>query len=79
MVHELTKLSFFFPDELSTYLRYVRHLDFFETPDYAYLRKLFMDLYERRGFKHDSIFDWNDKTPAVGATVDTYFSLALYR
>lgn len=52
---------------MATYLRYVRHLDFFETPDYDYLRKLFTDLYERMG--HGTVpttidlleFDWKDK------------------
>ena len=52
---------------MATYLRYVRHLDFFETPDYDYLRKLFTDLYERMGFGTvpttiDLLeFDWKDK------------------
>ncbi|XP_014259341.1 casein kinase I isoform X9 [Cimex lectularius] len=50
------------PEELATYLRYVRRLDFFETPDYEYLRKLFTDLFEKRGFVDDSEFDWTDKT-----------------
>lgn len=50
------------PEEMATYLRYVRRLDFFETPDYEYLRKLFTDLYERRGYQHDDEFDWTGKT-----------------
>ena len=50
-----------FAEEMATYLRYVRHLDFFEKPDYDYLRKLFSDLYERKGYPHDSEFDWSGK------------------
>ncbi|CAH3138259.1 unnamed protein product [Pocillopora meandrina] len=49
------------PDELATYLRYVRRLDFFETPDYEYLRKLFKDLFERKGYVDDGEFDWTHK------------------
>lgn len=47
-----------FPEEFATYLRYVRRLDFFETPDYEYLKKLFIDLFHREGFSHDGVFDW---------------------
>ena len=46
---------------MGTYLRYVRRLDFFETPDYNYLRKLFQDLFERKGYKDDGVFDWTGK------------------
>ncbi|PSN31314.1 Casein kinase I isoform gamma-3 [Blattella germanica] len=50
------------PEEMATYLRYVRRLDFFETPDYEYLRKLFQDLFERIGYVDDGEFDWTGKT-----------------
>lgn len=47
-----------FAEELSKYLQYVRRLDFFETPDYDYLRKLFMDLMEKMNMECDWEFDW---------------------
>lgn len=50
-----------FPEEMAMYLRYVRRLDFFEKPDYNYLRKLFQDLYDRKGYLHDDVFDWTGK------------------
>ncbi|XP_046750388.1 casein kinase I isoform X9 [Diprion similis] len=50
------------PEEMATYLRYVRRLDFFETPDYEHLRKLFQDLFDRKGFVNDGEFDWTGKT-----------------
>ena len=46
---------------MATYLRYVRRLDFFETPDYNYLRKLFQDLFDKMGFTDDGVFDWTGK------------------
>uniref|UniRef100_A0A4W4EKY4 non-specific serine/threonine protein kinase n=1 Tax=Electrophorus electricus TaxID=8005 RepID=A0A4W4EKY4_ELEEL len=50
-----------FPEELATYLRYVRRLDFFEKPDYDYLRKLFTDLFDRNGYIFDYEYDWVGK------------------
>ena len=48
-------------DEMAMYLRYVRTLDFFATPDYSYLRKLFQDLFDRKGYFDDGVFDWTGK------------------
>ena len=53
-------------EEMATYLRYVRRLDFFEVPDYDYLRKLFQDLFDRKGYVADEEFDWTGRT-AVSA------------
>ncbi|XP_065277994.1 casein kinase I isoform X2 [Emys orbicularis] len=50
-----------FPEEMATYLRYVRRLDFFEKPDYDYLRKLFTDLFDRSGYVFDYEYDWAGK------------------
>ncbi|XP_037956361.1 casein kinase I isoform X4 [Teleopsis dalmanni] len=50
------------PEEFATYLRYVRRLDFFETPDYDFLRRLFQDLFDRKGYIDDGEFDWTGKT-----------------
>ena len=57
------------PEEFATYLRYVRRLDFFETPDYSYLRKLFKDLYDRKGHADDSEFDWTGKTSSTPSSL----------
>lgn len=46
------------PEEMATYLRYVRRLDFFEKPDYEYLRTLFTELFERKGYTFDYTYDW---------------------
>merc|ERR1711971_464801 len=56
-----------FPEGFATYLRYVRKLDFFETPDYDYLRKLFIDLMEKMTYECDWQFDWvgRQMTPTV--------------
>ena len=49
-------------EEMASYLRYVRRLDFFEKPDYDYLRKLFTDLFNRNTYVFDYQYDWVGKT-----------------
>eukprot|EP01086_Lenisia_limosa_P001195 TRINITY_DN121_c0_g1_i1.p1 TRINITY_DN121_c0_g1~~TRINITY_DN121_c0_g1_i1.p1 ORF type:complete len:360 (+),score=87.60 TRINITY_DN121_c0_g1_i1:97-1176(+) len=46
------------PSEFTAYLNYVRSLRFDDKPDYAYLRKMFRDLFVREGFHYDYYFDW---------------------
>lgn len=62
-----------YPEEMATYLRHVRRLDFFETPDYEYLRNLFTSLFKRKGFADDGEFDWTGKTmgTSVGSLIST--------
>uniref|UniRef100_A0A1B0AER4 non-specific serine/threonine protein kinase n=1 Tax=Glossina pallidipes TaxID=7398 RepID=A0A1B0AER4_GLOPL len=57
-----------YPEEFSIYLRYVRRLDFFEAPSYAFVRKLFQELFDREGYVDDGQFDWTQKamSTAVG-------------
>merc|ERR1712096_347279 len=47
-----------FPTEFATYLNYCRALRPEDKPDYAYLRRLFRDLFFRQGYAADYRFDW---------------------
>jgi len=47
-----------YPEEVATYMSYCRNLGFDETPNYAYLRRLFKELYNKCCFEHDFIYDW---------------------
>ncbi|MEQ2177463.1 Casein kinase I isoform gamma-2, partial [Goodea atripinnis] len=60
-------------EEMATYLRYVRRLDFFEKPDYDYLRKLFTDLFDRNGYVFDYEYDWVGKSLVSTVTSSPHF------
>jgi serine/threonine protein kinase len=47
-----------YPHEFASYLNYCRSLRFDDKPDYAYLRRLFRDLFYREGFQPDFAYDW---------------------
>lgn len=47
-----------YPSELAAYFHYCRSLRFDDKPDYAYLKRLFRDLFIREGFQFDYVFDW---------------------
>lgn len=59
-----------FPVEFATYLSYVRALRFEDKPDYAYLRKLFRDLFFKEGYQNDFVFDWTIKKINEGVSGD---------
>ena len=44
--------------EFTTYLNYVRSLRFDDKPDYAYLRRIMRELFYRKGYQNDFVFDW---------------------
>lgn len=44
--------------EFATFLNYSRALRFDDKPDYAFLRKLFRDLFVREGYHYDYLYDW---------------------
>lgn len=46
------------PEEFGTYMHYVRKLEFTEDPNYEYLRKIFRELFKRRGYADDQHFEW---------------------
>ncbi|XP_019198821.1 PREDICTED: casein kinase 1-like protein 2 isoform X2 [Ipomoea nil] len=47
-----------YPTEFASYFHYCRSLRFVDKPDYAYLKRLFRDLFIREGFQFDYVFDW---------------------
>ena len=48
-----------YPSAFANYLKYTRALRFQDKPDYAYVNKLFQDLYAREFGSVDYVFDWS--------------------
>jgi len=48
-----------YPAVFAAYFSYCRGLRFETRPDYAYLRRLFRDLFMREGFDRGDLFDWS--------------------
>ncbi|KAI4378995.1 hypothetical protein MLD38_016405 [Melastoma candidum] len=56
-----------YPSEFTSYFHYCRSLRFEDKPDYAYLKRLFRDLFIREGYQFDYVFDWTIlKYPRIG-------------
>lgn len=54
----ISKLCENLPAEFQSYLQYCRDLKFEDKPDYNYLRRMFKELYHRKGYHADFVFDW---------------------
>mmetsp|Transcript_12734 Transcript_12734/g.13161 ORF Transcript_12734/g.13161 Transcript_12734/m.13161 type:complete len:442 (-) Transcript_12734:167-1492(-) len=48
-----------FPAEFRSYFEHVRSLRFDDRPDYDYLKRMFRELFFRKGFRYDNIYDWD--------------------
>lgn len=46
------------PEEFGAYFAHIRSLDFCQIPAYNYLRRVFRNLFVRKDFDYDHIFDW---------------------
>ncbi|KAI3403041.1 hhp1 [Candida oxycetoniae] len=64
------------PSEFLDYMDYIKTLRFDDKPDYAYLRKLFRDLFKKENYRYDYVFDWTlykfqlEKQRAQGKAAD---------
>eukprot|EP00826_Nyctotherus_ovalis_P013872 TRINITY_DN1380_c0_g5_i3.p1 TRINITY_DN1380_c0_g5~~TRINITY_DN1380_c0_g5_i3.p1 ORF type:complete len:284 (-),score=73.52 TRINITY_DN1380_c0_g5_i3:119-970(-) len=54
----LERLCSGLPAEFQAYLNYTRNMKFNERPDYVYILRIFGDLFDRKGFARDNVFDW---------------------
>ena len=44
--------------EFKSYFEHIRNLRFEDRPDYDYLKRLFRELFFRKGFTYDNMYDW---------------------
>jgi len=47
--------------EMAEYMQYVRHLEFYEEPNYRFLQHIFSNALHKNGFEDDQMFDWIGK------------------
>ena len=62
-----------FPMEFRSFFEHVRSLGFDDRPDYEYLKRLFSELFFRKGYTYDSVFDWEllpKNNPRVAADLN---------
>lgn len=56
--------------EFRLYFEHVKALGFEDRPDYDYLKRLFRELFFKKGFSYDNVYDWDlIGTPAAAVNV----------
>ena len=55
------KLCLDLPKEFCEYLNYVQYMNFYDNPDYAYLKSLFLNILKKMGEQNDLFFSWIPK------------------
>ncbi|KAH9460058.1 hypothetical protein MJO28_004281 [Puccinia striiformis f. sp. tritici] len=55
----LDKLCKSLPEEFIFFLTYIRALRYKDRPDYEHIRKMFRNLFIRKGYRLDMCFDWS--------------------
>ncbi len=58
------------PIEFESYLSYCRKMKFNERPDYVYIKRIFKELFIRKGYFYDQVYDWTQ--PWLTAPVRFY-------
>ena len=48
-----------YPPEFRMYFEYVRSLRFEDRPDYDYMKRMLRELFYRKGYEQDMLFDWD--------------------
>jgi len=56
--------------EFRSYFEHVKGLRFDDRPDYDYLKRLFRELFFRKGFSYDNLFDW-ELLQSMGSQANT--------
>jgi casein kinase 1/casein kinase I family protein HRR25 len=59
-----------YPPEFRMYFEYVRSLRFEDRPDYDYMKRMFRELFYRKGYEQDMLYDWNVQEDMRKARMD---------
>jgi casein kinase 1/casein kinase I family protein HRR25 len=48
-----------YPNEFRDYFAHCSSLGFEDRPDYRYLKRILKELFEKQGYEHDGLYDWD--------------------
>lgn len=54
-----------YPPEFKAYIEYCKRLGFEETPDYAYMKSLFREVFTREHYTMDFVYDWDGQIKQI--------------